>query len=128
MTPQQFAKLPRYAQNAFHQERRSKHDAEEKIRRLTDTQTKTKIWVEDYGAEIDHQREYVQGDAIVIAHAGVCLKVTAYRDQGIELSWSEGDCPYGTGDVAFIPTSYQQARLTAVENMHTNTRFKGDSE
>jgi hypothetical protein len=113
------SKLPKYAQNYISLVERERDEAVEKARRLRDTQTKTEIWVDDYGADREHRREYVQGDIVIVAHAGVCLRVDASRERGIELSWSEGDTPYGTGEVAFIPTSHQAARLTNIDQMHT---------
>lgn len=124
MTPEQFDRLPKYARERIGKLERELDIANEKVRRMNDTQTETKIWVEDYGASLEKQREYVQGEAVVIAHAGVCLRVNAYNDRGIELSWAEGDAPYGTGEVAFIPTSHQQARLTAVDNLYVWPKVK----
>jgi hypothetical protein len=114
----QYARLPVYAREAIESLIRQRDTAVEKSRQLADTQTPSNIWVEDYGAEKGHEREYVQGDSVVFAFANVCLRVAAYRDN-IELSWSEGDAPFGTGEVAFIPTSHQQARLVACEKMYS---------
>jgi len=119
MTTDQLNKLPKYARQYIQMLERQVIESEAKALRLSDTQTETNIWVEDYGADPEHRREYVQGDTVVIAHAGVCLRVDAHRERGIELSWSEGDTPYGTGEVAFIPTSHQQARLSNVDDLYT---------
>lgn len=126
MDKQQFDRLPKYAKEAFDRLKRERDQAVEKARRMTDTQTPSKIWVEDYGAGIDERREYVQtpNHSVVISHAGVCLRVNAYHDRGIELSWAEGDKPYGTGEVAFIPTSHQQARLSSVDEMYVWPKVK----
>ncbi len=118
MTPQQFERLPKYVKDEIFQLRRSMERLEEKVRQLTDSQTETDIWVEDYGADKGTERHYVQGESIVIAHGGVCLRIDAYRGNEIGLSWSEGDTPLSLGDVAFIPTSHQQARLVACQNMY----------
>ena len=119
VTQQQFAKQPVYIREAIEKLIRERDRAVEDARRVKDTQTVTDCWVEDYGAEPGRRREYVQGDSVVFVKGGVCLKVCLHRKDAIELSWSEGDAPYGTGEVAFIPTSHQQARLVAADKMYT---------
>lgn len=114
------AKLPKYAQNYIRCVERERDEAIEKCNRLTDHQTKSNIWVEDYGVRGNRCREYVQGDSVVIQNGDVSLRVSARRPESIELSWCEGDELYGIGDVALIPTAYQQARLVNCKNMHSN--------
>lgn len=127
MTPEQRQRLPRYAREHLDRVERERDEAVEKARRMNDTQTPSKIWVEDYGAALEQRREYIQtpNESIVVAHAGVCLRVCAHNDRGIELSWAEGDTPYGTGEVAMIPTSHQQARLTNVDQMYVWPKLLG---
>ena len=110
-------RLPVYAREYIDALKRDLKNAEEKARRLSDSQTETNIWVEDYGSKPDQSREFVQGDGTVCTHKDVCLAVRLYGERGIELSWSDGNTPYGCGDVAFIPTSHQQARLVHQNQM-----------
>jgi len=128
-TPERIAKLPVWVQEHIRDLERRGDNATAKARQLSDKQTVTNIWVEDYGAELGHQREYVQGESIVMVGNNVCLRVDTYRDGNLDLSWSEGTTPYGGGEVALIPTAHQQARLVAWDRMYTskNRPKQGDN-
>lgn len=120
MDDKQFEKLPKWAQAEINNLKRERETAIRALNRYVDNQTQSEIYIEENestGEQRGPSRKtrYIQGHRIEFKHAGVSLSVSVYRDGQIELQWGGGDI-HGN-EVAFIPTSYQAARLVAKENM-----------
>jgi hypothetical protein len=109
-TPEQLAKLPKWAQAHIARIERTRDDAIEQLGRYIDDQTPSSVYYEAMGS---FDRKYIQSRRIVFQSEGVELTVMLPGDsqRGIELSWGPEGC-HGLGDMCFIPTAYQQARIT----------------
>jgi hypothetical protein len=59
-----------------------------------------------------YDRFYIQDEQVTFEHAGVRLQVNAYREGEIALTWGPAGSMAGLGDLCFIPTSYQRAKIT----------------
>jgi len=102
------SKLPVWAQDHINDLERDVRNTRRRLDRFLDTQTPTKVWVEDYVAGV---KSYVPDDRVVISHQGVTLEVNARGDEGIRLQWRPQGT-HGLGELSFVPVSYQQARIT----------------
>ena len=112
-------KLPKWAQAHIRKIERERSEAINKLNSSLDKQTPSDIYYEDMVCAGEKKgpstkRFYIQSYKITIKHDGVELEIIC-RDGCIYISW--GDDKYGHRDVAFIPWSYQQARLVSKENM-----------
>jgi hypothetical protein len=119
VTQQQFAKQPAYIREAIEGLIRERDKANDNLAAYMDSQTESNIWFTDR----DGNKVYISADAserlTVRSKCGtVYLGITNYDDDKIKLSWSGGRDEYGMGDVCFIPTAYQQARLVHPSNAH----------
>lgn len=121
-TDDQLAKLPKYAQ-AYIQDLERKHENVLKIMRSMEAeQPKGKVWEDTFehtGEERGGSRviRYFPCNHLEIESAGVRLSICGlWNDEEIQLSWRPAGQGHPLGDVLFIPTSYQQAKLVALEN------------
>jgi hypothetical protein len=124
-TPEQIAKLPKWAQRHIRQLESTTRRALKRLEENEDGQTPSGIWYEDFvflGGENIIHRTYVQSDKLEIEHQGVRLAVTAFGDDPINLRWGPAGSLSAMGDICFIPTSYQQARLTNM--VHTPIEYE----
>jgi hypothetical protein len=122
---EKIAKLPAWAREHIETLTRERAVAVREMTEFLDHQTKSSIFVETNGPKSTGElrpfleRVYIQSDQITIEAHGVELRVmTKYgstNDDSIVLQWGTPDC--GIADVAFIPLSYQQARLITKKNM-----------
>lgn len=115
ITTEQFARLPKYAQQYIRSLERANEDLRKKIQRDDDSQTPSKVWYEEFvnTGKFETVRRYVQSERVVFVHAGVHLTVSCFRDNEIELQWGI-PTKHGSpmlGDISFVPTSYQSAKL-----------------
>lgn len=118
MSDPRIQKLPKWAQEHISKLTRERDNATNKCQRLSESQVVTQAWVEDYGSDAGHRREYIQGDGIVVQNHGVALCIRYHKSQiGIELSWAASSdpsisCrPYDIAEACFLPTAHQQARI-----------------
>jgi len=122
MTPEQLTKLPKYAQEYIAKLRRQRDSAVARLDGYEDNQTPSNIWTEEYcfdGGDNGNnftRRQYIQSDRVLFKNKGVALEVSCRGDEGIKLSWGPEKPwgPWGLGDIALVPTSYQQIRLTNI--------------
>ena len=119
LTDAQREKLPKYLRGYIEGVERERDAAVNNLAAYVDDQTESNVWFYDR----DGNKVYLSQDAserlTVRSKCGkIHLRVNNYRDNCIDLSWCGGKDEYGMGDIAFIPSSYQQARLVAPENMH----------
>lgn len=119
-TPEQIAKLPKWAQEHVEDLERRTRNAEKALRDNLDTQTVSPFRVEDYVCIGDgggkHITRYVQTHKMTVVHDGVHVDILLRLDDpGIEVSWS------GEGrmikEIACIPTSFQKIKLVSREKM-----------
>jgi hypothetical protein len=112
-------RLPKWAQDHIIHLERERDVSVRKLNDFCDNQTKSPIFIDDLictGEEKgpSKKRNYIQSKRIELEYSGVYLQIIC-RDNCIDLNWSNGQ--YGSGEVAFIPVSFQAARLTSKENM-----------
>jgi hypothetical protein len=113
-TPEQIAKLPKWAREHIENLERDALVATSRLDDMLDSQTPSPIYHEDMvsrGGEFKFSKHFVQARDLTFTHAGVALAVRLHRDDAIELSWGP-ETVHGLGDICFIPSAYQQARLT----------------
>lgn len=114
------SKLPKWAQQTIRELSRERDTAINKLNEYLDSETETEIYVDDLVSTGEQQgptfkRRYIQGHVITFNHSGVQLDVNIFYDGCIDLKWS---IPTDRiGDVAFIPQSYQNARLVSKKDM-----------
>lgn len=121
-TPEQIAKLPKWAQDHIKDVERERFVAVRALNEFCDTQTKSQFYTEESVCSGERQgpstkRKYIQAIAIIAAWRGVELRVDAndygQSGPGIRLSWNATD----GGDVALIPYSHNSMRLVQTEDM-----------
>ncbi len=113
------AKLPVWAQEYIQQLTRERDNALRDQREYIDTQTPSPFYV-DYDGPENRDKRFVQAHHMTVVWKGVELHISAndYGNSGpgIRLQWGRSG-RHGSGDVAFIPGSYQSARLVAKADM-----------
>ncbi len=111
-------KLPKWAQEHIKDLNRQRDVAIRALNEYCDKQTESKFYIDESeftGESVGptSKRRYIQTRKIYIEHASVLLTVII-REGEIDIGWSNIN---HHGDVAFMPSSYMQARLVAKENM-----------
>lgn len=123
-TPEQLAKLPKWAQEYIADIERQRFVAVRALDKFKDEQTPSPFYCEDHYSTGEKQgpifrRKYIQTDSIEVEWRGVRLTVDANdygnSGRGIRLQWSLLN--RGLEEIAFVPTSYQSAKLMAKEDM-----------
>lgn len=124
MTKNEISKLPKWAQGHFADITRQRDAAVQALKQFEDEQTPSDIFFEDMICDGENigptpRKRFIQShDVNIVAH-GVHLRVsTQYgltNDESIILQWDTGRGL--TGEVAFIPVSYQCARLITKDKM-----------
>ncbi len=117
-TPEQIAKLPVWAQGHIKDLTRQRDTAKKEHSEFLDSQTKSAFYEEFLGDKME-KRRYVQADNMVCEWRGVRLRISAHdygnSGVGILLQWEDSE-RHGR-DVAFIPGSFQYARLVSKDDM-----------
>jgi len=134
-TKEQIAKLPKWAQAHISELESDKAVLVSQLEKMEADQPATKIWTDDMvcdGVESrgpSLRRRYFKADRLTICHAGVKLEIHGLYDGGaISLSWRPAgprDSMYCTGDIFFIPISYQQAKLVCPRESMPDQYLKG---
>lgn len=114
MSDDRISKLPKWAQDRFATLTRKAQRAEKKLSEYMDDQTPSKVWHNTKGS-----KQFVQTSEITIEHADVILDITLFEDDPIKLSWRPSGKGHHLGEICFIPTAYQQARLVNPKNAST---------
>ena len=120
MTPEQFSKLPKFAQEEFTTLKRQRQEAVNALQRFQDSDTPSPIWIEDHVCDGSdrgpvNRRHYIQGTWLYVEYAGVNLHILLrpnghQTDTGvIDLSYRSVDRLHD--DVMFQPRSYQHFYL-----------------
>lgn len=122
MTPtdEQIAKLPVWARQYIKDLRREREVAIRALNQYCESQNPSRIYYDELESTGEQcgpsfKRVYVQSKKISIKHAGVRLEIYAYDPDQIRLQWSGDD--HFMCDIAFIPLSYQSAKLVAKDKM-----------
>lgn len=110
----QLAKLPTWARKYIENAERERDIAIKRLEEFQDFQSKSEFFYEEnYWTHRQRGPEtvtrYIQTRRVICEFEGVRLEVYL-RDDHIDLSWGEAGT-YQSGEVAFIPTSFMQARL-----------------
>ena len=118
--PEQIAKLPKWAQEHIADLQRRTAEAERAFREYTDSQTPSRIFYDDYvcigGGSPEHSKKYIQSDRPTIMAHGVRLDVLVRdEEKGIEIQWDDEKRHYH--EIAFLPQSFQKAKLVTKENI-----------
>lgn len=122
-TPDQIAKLPKWARDHIDNLVRQRTVAVRSLNDFCDASTPSPFKINESvctGEERgpSNKTSYVQAHTIVVEWKGVELTVSAHdygNGSGIKLSWST--IGHTMREVAFVPESYQSARLVAKEFM-----------
>lgn len=124
-TKEQIGKLPKWAQDYIKSIEQQRFVAVRALDEFVDNQTPSPFYFEDNSCTGEqsgptNRRVYVQAHCIKVEWRGVHLSVSAndYGNcgEGIRLQW-EASGRHGGRDAAFIPSSYQNARLVSKEDM-----------
>lgn len=118
------AKLPKWAREHIKKIERERDTAIRALNEYCNKQTPSPFRVEDNigtGEKLGGSKKvrYIQTHSIIVENEGVQLRIlvrTYQREhKEIELQWGKPN--YATGEVAFIPTTFQAAKLVSKENM-----------
>ncbi len=115
-----FKKQPKWVQEYIEKIERAKETAIRTLNEFVDNQTESQFSYDDMVCLNENndgpsvKEKFVQTYKMKIVNHGVELNVMI-RDKSIELSW--GTPNYGSGEVAFIPLSFQQAKIVSNEHM-----------
>lgn len=124
-TPEQIAKLPRWAQEHIKDLERQREVAVRALDEYVDAQTESPFYTLDNECTGERQgptfrKRYIQAHSIEVEWRGVVLSVDANDygqvGGGIRLKWEAGG-KHASKDAAFIPSSYQSARIVSKEDM-----------
>jgi len=125
-TPEQLAKLPKWAQQAFHDLSRERDVAVRELNQWIDHQTPSEISIDEHPCLGEgnsngpsFKTRFVQGESLTFKHAGIELSVNIYRPGKIILQWNGFP---SMDEAAFIPTGFQSAELIAWKNMRVHEK------
>ena len=118
-TPEQIAKLPKWAQERMEDLERRTRVAERALKENLDAQTPSEFYVEEYlstGEGSDkHVRRYIQTYKMAVEHDGVKLTILLRQDEkGIDLQWNSNRL---MNEVALVPLSFNKVKIVAKEFM-----------
>ena len=119
-TPEQIAKLPKWAQERMEDLERRTRVAERALKENLDAQTPSEFYVEEYlstGEGSDkHVRRYIQTYKMAVEHDGVKLTILLRQDEkGIDLQWNSTNRLMN--EVALVPLSFNKVKIVAKEFM-----------
>ena len=119
-TPEQIAKLPKWAQERIADLERRTRVAEAAVKNYLDSQTPSEFYVEEYvstGEGSDkHVKRFVQTYKMAVEHDGVKLTILLRQDEkGIDLQWNSTNRLMN--EVALVPLSFNKVKIVAKEFM-----------
>jgi hypothetical protein len=119
-TPEQIAKLPKWAQERLADLERRTRVAETHLKETLDAQTPSEFYVEEYvsvGEGSDkYVKRYVQTYKMTVERDGVKLGILLRQDEkGIEVQWNSTNRLMS--EVAMVPLSFNKVKIVAKEFM-----------
>ena len=120
LTPEQIAKLPRWAQDHIKDLDRRMKTAERTLTEYTDAQTPSEFYHDDMvcvgGGSPKYIRRYVQTYKMTIERNGVQVTALLRQDEpGIELSFSNAN--HATAQVAIIASSFNKLTIVPSDKL-----------
>ena len=119
-TPEQIAKLPKWAQERMEDLERRTRVAEQRLKEYLDAQAPSEFYVEEYvstGEGSDkHVRRFIQTYKMAVERDGVKLTILLRQDEkGIELQWNSTSRLMS--EVAMVPLAFNKVKIVDKENM-----------
>jgi|FAXJ01.1.fsa_nt_gi hypothetical protein len=119
-TPEQIAKLPKWAQERMENLERRTRAAETALKDYLDNQTPSEFYTEDYVSVGEgsgtHVQKFIQTYKMAVEHDGVKLTILLRQDEkGIELQWNSTSRLMN--EVALVPMSFNKVKIVAPEFM-----------
>ncbi len=119
-TPDQLAKLPKWAQEHIVSLARQRKEAVDALNAYCDASTPSSFAIDEMEctgekAGPSTKRRFVQTHKVTVTHLGVELQVNTHSDEGIQLQW--GGVGHTLEHVAFVPSSFQSATLVPRSHM-----------
>ena len=116
-TPEQIAKLPKWAQEHIENLDRRAVIAERTLKEYYDNQTPSEFFIEDYDSSASKMvKKYIQTHKIAVERNGVHVEVILRLDEkGIDISyWSDDRI---VREIALVPKGFNSITLIAKEHM-----------
>lgn len=119
-TPEQIAKLPKWAQERLADLECRTRMAEDTLKEYIDDQTPSEFYIEDYVSVGEgsntHVKKFIQTYKMAVEHNGVKLTILLRQDEkGIELQWN--DTNRLINEIALVPLSFNKVKVVAKEFM-----------
>lgn len=119
-TPEQIAKLPKWAQEHIADLARRQANAERALNDFKDNQTPSEFYTEEYlcvGAKSnEYVKRYIQAHKVCVERDGVKLTILLRQDEkGLDLQWQSTDRLMN--EVALVPTSFNKVKIVSKECM-----------
>lgn len=123
-TPEQLAKLPKWALEHLKSLEMQREQAIRTLNEFVDDQTPSPFYYEENPCTGEQRgpigkRKYIQAHNMEVVWRGVHLTISAHSygnsGEGIALQW--GGEGRHSGDIAMIPASHQRVRLVAWKDM-----------
>lgn len=123
-TPEQLAKLPKWAQDHIKHLTTSNNAIKSSLKQFNDSQTPSPIWVDEW-LQDPRIKRYIQAPHcnVIFSHKGVDMRVMLAgekdpsRAPGIEISYSRTGRWGDAGEIALVPKSHGLFQLISKENM-----------
>lgn len=106
-------KLPKWAQEYIEKLERERNIAIQELDEYLNSQKESPFYVREFELGRFFNR-YIQTHRMDVQHGDVHLSILL-RENHIDLSWSNDES--GSNEVAFIPTSFQAAKLVSKKNL-----------
>jgi hypothetical protein len=120
-TPEQIAKLPKWAQEHIEDKERQRFVAQRRLDELVDSTTPSPFWHESNDCTgpnngVQHKKHFVQAHSrFCVEYAGVHLEIVLRDHRSMELQWTNPE--RGCGELACVPESFQKVRLITRKNL-----------
>lgn len=119
-TPEQIAKLPKWAQERMADLERRARVAETALKDNLDSQTPSEFYVEEYVTQPEgkdqYRKRFIQTYKMAVEHDGVKLTILLRQDErGIDLQWNSTNRLMN--EVALVPLSFNKVKIVAKEFM-----------
>ncbi len=119
-TPEQIAKLPKWAQEHIADTERRQRNAERTLTEFQNNQTPSEFYTEEYVCcgENGNQfvKRYIQAHKVCVERDGVKLTILIRQDEaGLDLQWQSTDRLMN--EVALVPTSFNKVKIVSKEKM-----------